>query len=165
MATENKAKPNTATAKGKKRKQFLPYNVSPQIQTLFYSTLHSIFIYSLYFTFSFLFLWKQKAVKKRGAYPLRPGVQGFFITCDGGRERQAAHEAINVIDSVCFFVPFFKIFSIFFLFYKLLLIFIRVIIIVNIQSYFLSSKSIYLLKLVFRFLLCSSFSISKLYIA
>ncbi|XWS73597.1 hypothetical protein CRYUN_Cryun02cG0142600 [Craigia yunnanensis] len=66
MAIENKAKPNTATTKGKKRKQYLPYN---------------------------------KAVKKRGAYPLRPGIQGFFITCDGGRERQAAHEAINVIDS------------------------------------------------------------------
>ncbi|KAE8674944.1 THUMP domain-containing protein 1 isoform 2 [Hibiscus syriacus] len=59
MATENKAK-------GKKRKQYLPYN---------------------------------KAVKKKGAYPLRPGIQGLFITCDGGRERQAAHEAINVIDS------------------------------------------------------------------
>ncbi|XVE78940.1 hypothetical protein DITRI_Ditri14bG0018400 [Diplodiscus trichospermus] len=66
MATENKAKPDTATTKGKKRKQYLPHN---------------------------------KAVKKRGAYPLRPGIQGFFITCDGGRERQAAHEAINVIDS------------------------------------------------------------------
>ncbi|GMJ07064.1 hypothetical protein like AT5G12410 [Hibiscus trionum] len=66
MATANKAKGNTVTAKGKKRKQYLPYN---------------------------------KAVKKKGAYPLRPGVQGFFITCDGGRERQAAHEAINVIDS------------------------------------------------------------------
>ncbi|XVF69580.1 hypothetical protein PTKIN_Ptkin11bG0092600 [Pterospermum kingtungense] len=66
MATDNKAKPKTATTKGKKRKQYLPYN---------------------------------KAGKKRGAYPLRPGVQGFFITCDGGRERQAAHEAINVIDS------------------------------------------------------------------
>ncbi|XP_012090053.1 THUMP domain-containing protein 1 isoform X2 [Jatropha curcas] len=38
-------------------------------------------------------------VKKKGAYPLHPGVQGFFITCDGGRERQASHEAINVIDS------------------------------------------------------------------
>ncbi|WP_348243418.1 hypothetical protein, partial [Salmonella enterica] len=38
-------------------------------------------------------------VKKRGAYPLRPGVQGFFITCDGGRERQASHEAIYVLDS------------------------------------------------------------------
>ncbi|KAL3529998.1 hypothetical protein ACH5RR_009320 [Cinchona calisaya] len=36
---------------------------------------------------------------KKGAYPLHPGVQGFFITCDGGRERQASHEAINVIDS------------------------------------------------------------------
>ncbi|KAJ4840793.1 hypothetical protein Tsubulata_023885 [Turnera subulata] len=40
-----------------------------------------------------------KPVKKKGAYPLRPGVQGFFITCDGGRERQASREAINVIDS------------------------------------------------------------------
>ncbi|XP_062082225.1 uncharacterized protein LOC133788685 isoform X2 [Humulus lupulus] len=38
-------------------------------------------------------------VKKKGSYPLRPGVQGFFITCDGGRERQASHEAIDVIDS------------------------------------------------------------------
>ncbi|THG03888.1 hypothetical protein TEA_029485 [Camellia sinensis var. sinensis] len=37
---------------------------------------------------------------KKGSYPLRPGVQGFFITCDGGRERQASHESINVIDSV-----------------------------------------------------------------
>ncbi|KAI8526132.1 hypothetical protein RHMOL_Rhmol13G0285000 [Rhododendron molle] len=36
---------------------------------------------------------------KKGGYPLRPGVQGFFITCDGGRERQASHEAIDVIDS------------------------------------------------------------------
>ncbi|KAE8691673.1 THUMP domain-containing protein 1 isoform 2 [Hibiscus syriacus] len=66
MAAENKAKGNTVTAKGKKRKQYLPHN---------------------------------KAVKKKGAYPLRPGVQGFLITCDGGRERQAAHEAIYVIDS------------------------------------------------------------------
>lgn len=44
--------------------------------------------------------WLQKAVKK-GGYPLTPGVQGFFITCDGGRERQASQEAISVIDSVC----------------------------------------------------------------
>ncbi|XP_043693625.1 THUMP domain-containing protein 1 homolog [Telopea speciosissima] len=36
---------------------------------------------------------------KKGTYPLRPGVQGFFITCDGGREKQASHEAINVIDT------------------------------------------------------------------
>ncbi|KAF6155265.1 hypothetical protein GIB67_019791 [Kingdonia uniflora] len=36
---------------------------------------------------------------KKGSYPLYPGVQGFFITCDGGRERQAAREAINVIDT------------------------------------------------------------------
>lgn len=39
-----------------------------------------------------------KAVKK-GSYPLRPGVQGFFITCDGGRERQASQEAVQVIES------------------------------------------------------------------
>ncbi|CAA3006137.1 nucleolin 1-like isoform X2 [Olea europaea var. sylvestris] len=36
---------------------------------------------------------------KKGKYALQPGVQGFFITCDGGRERQASNEAINVIDS------------------------------------------------------------------
>ncbi|KAJ0978903.1 hypothetical protein J5N97_014377 [Dioscorea zingiberensis] len=36
---------------------------------------------------------------KKGLYPLRPGVQGFFITCDGGRERQAANEALNLLDT------------------------------------------------------------------
>lgn len=45
------------------------------------------------------YLPHNKPVKKKGWYPLRPGVQGFFITCDGGRERQASHEAINIIDS------------------------------------------------------------------
>ncbi|KAM1116531.1 hypothetical protein TB2_006920 [Malus domestica] len=45
------------------------------------------------------YLPHNKAVKKKGAYPLHPGVEGFFITCDGGRERQASQEAINVIDS------------------------------------------------------------------
>ncbi|PKA58575.1 hypothetical protein AXF42_Ash008862 [Apostasia shenzhenica] len=40
----------------------------------------------------------QKPVKK-GLYPLRPGVQGFFITCDGGRERQALNEAVNLLES------------------------------------------------------------------
>ncbi|XP_028116280.1 uncharacterized protein LOC114314047 [Camellia sinensis] len=39
---------------------------------------------------------------KKGSYPLRPGVQGFFITCDGGRERQAFHESIIVINSIGF---------------------------------------------------------------
>ncbi|XP_052476451.1 uncharacterized protein LOC105799368 isoform X1 [Gossypium raimondii] len=72
MATENKAKPSTVTNNGKKRKQYLPQCWLPP---------------------------HPKAVKKKGAYPLRPGVQGFFITCDGGRERQAAHEALDVIDS------------------------------------------------------------------
>ena len=45
-------------------------------------------------------------MKKKGSYPLHPGVQGFFITCDGGREHQASREAINVIDSVCSFLLF-----------------------------------------------------------
>ncbi|XP_050369646.1 uncharacterized protein LOC126787790 [Argentina anserina] len=45
------------------------------------------------------YLPHNRSVKKKGAYPLHPGVQGFFITCDGGRERQASHEALNVIDS------------------------------------------------------------------
>ncbi|GLT53750.1 hypothetical protein SLA2020_270000 [Shorea laevis] len=45
------------------------------------------------------YLPHNKPVKKKGSYPLRPGVQGFFITCDGGREHQASNEAINVIDS------------------------------------------------------------------
>ncbi|KAL3620380.1 hypothetical protein CASFOL_035292 [Castilleja foliolosa] len=44
------------------------------------------------------YLPHNKSVKK-GAYPLRPGVEGFFITCDGGREYQASQEAIDVIDS------------------------------------------------------------------
>ncbi|KAL0460933.1 UNVERIFIED_CONTAM: THUMP domain-containing protein 1 [Sesamum latifolium] len=44
------------------------------------------------------YLPHNKPVKK-GAYPLRPGVQGFFITCDGGKEHQASNEAINVIDT------------------------------------------------------------------
>ncbi|KAG7950832.1 hypothetical protein I3843_13G136200 [Carya illinoinensis] len=45
------------------------------------------------------YLPHNKPVKRKGSYPLRPGVQGFFITCDGGRESQASHEAVNVIDS------------------------------------------------------------------
>ncbi|PIN13898.1 hypothetical protein CDL12_13480 [Handroanthus impetiginosus] len=44
------------------------------------------------------YLPHNKPVKK-GSYPLCPGVEGFFITCDGGREHQASNEAINVIDS------------------------------------------------------------------
>ncbi|KAF8665220.1 hypothetical protein HU200_054116 [Digitaria exilis] len=49
------------------------------------------------------FLPHGKPVRK-GAYPLRPGVQGFFITCDGGRERQATREALSLLDSVRDFV-------------------------------------------------------------
>ncbi|CAI8583178.1 unnamed protein product [Vicia faba] len=44
------------------------------------------------------YLPHNKAVKK-GSYPLHPGVQGFFITCDGGREHQASREALNILDS------------------------------------------------------------------
>ncbi|CAN6363175.1 unnamed protein product [Urochloa humidicola] len=44
------------------------------------------------------FLPHGKPVRK-GAYPLLPGVQGFFITCDGGRERQATREALSLLDS------------------------------------------------------------------
>ncbi|XP_066338265.1 uncharacterized protein [Miscanthus floridulus] len=44
------------------------------------------------------FLPHGKPVRK-GAYPLRPGVQGFFITCDGGRERQATRETLSLLDS------------------------------------------------------------------
>ncbi|XP_051181017.1 uncharacterized protein [Lolium perenne] len=44
------------------------------------------------------FLPHGKPVRK-GAYPLRPGVQGFFITCDGGREQQATREAISLLDT------------------------------------------------------------------
>ncbi|KAG1371163.1 putative Hexokinase-3 [Cocos nucifera] len=40
----------------------------------------------------------RKPVKK-GSYPLRPGVQGFFLTCDGGRERQATNEALNLLET------------------------------------------------------------------
>ncbi|KAF3794731.1 THUMP domain-containing protein 1 [Nymphaea thermarum] len=35
---------------------------------------------------------------KKGLYPLRPGVEGFFLTCDGGRERQATREALALVD-------------------------------------------------------------------
>lgn len=35
---------------------------------------------------------------KKGHYAVRPGVEGFFITCDGGRESQARNEAINLFD-------------------------------------------------------------------
>ncbi|CAA6663572.1 unnamed protein product [Spirodela intermedia] len=36
---------------------------------------------------------------RKGPYPLRPRVQGFFITCDGGRERQAANDALSLLDT------------------------------------------------------------------
>ncbi|XP_057762125.1 uncharacterized protein LOC130982238 [Arachis stenosperma] len=45
------------------------------------------------------YLPHNKPVKKKGSYPLRPGVQGFFITCDGGREHQASREAFNILES------------------------------------------------------------------
>ncbi|XP_061374157.1 uncharacterized protein LOC133316427 [Gastrolobium bilobum] len=45
------------------------------------------------------YLPHNKPVKKKGSYPLHPGVQGFFITCDGGREHQASREALNILES------------------------------------------------------------------
>ncbi|OIV94943.1 hypothetical protein TanjilG_22140 [Lupinus angustifolius] len=45
------------------------------------------------------YLPHNKSVKKKGSYPLHPGVEGFFITCDGGREYQASSEALNILDS------------------------------------------------------------------
>ncbi|KAL1199129.1 hypothetical protein V5N11_014626 [Cardamine amara subsp. amara] len=45
------------------------------------------------------YLPQNRPAKKKGSYPLKPGVQGFFISCDGGREHQASQEALNVIDS------------------------------------------------------------------
>ncbi|KAL9234804.1 hypothetical protein vseg_009630 [Gypsophila vaccaria] len=45
------------------------------------------------------YLPHNKAGRKKGGNPIRAGVKGFFITCDGGREHQAANEAIIVIDS------------------------------------------------------------------
>lgn len=118
MATENKPKSAASvnTNKSKKRKQrYLPQNVFFSL-----SCIYTVFFLILYFCASlveFVFTHVlQKPVKKKGPYPLHPGVQGFFITCDGGKERQASHEAINVIDSVCSFslslsVPVFLFFS------------------------------------------------------
>ncbi|WOL13671.1 hypothetical protein Cni_G22444 [Canna indica] len=36
---------------------------------------------------------------RKGLYPLRPGLQGFFLTCDAGRERQATNEALNLLET------------------------------------------------------------------
>ncbi|XP_078446812.1 THUMP domain-containing protein [Wolffia australiana] len=36
---------------------------------------------------------------RKGSYPLHPRVEGFFITCDGGRERQAANDALSLLDT------------------------------------------------------------------
>ncbi|XP_057450099.1 uncharacterized protein LOC130741267 [Lotus japonicus] len=44
------------------------------------------------------YLPHNKPVKK-GSYPLHPGVQGVFITCEGGREHQASREALNILES------------------------------------------------------------------
>ena len=37
---------------------------------------------------------------KKGHYAVRPGVEGFFITCDGGKESQARNEAIYLFVKV-----------------------------------------------------------------
>ncbi|KAK1278666.1 hypothetical protein QJS04_geneDACA003681 [Acorus gramineus] len=38
---------------------------------------------------------------KKGRSPLRAGVEGFFITCDRGKERQTTDEALNLL--YCFY--------------------------------------------------------------
>ena len=86
-----------ATTTGRESRAIFP-TMSLSLSLSSYSI---VFVVSLVIHHVHGFFVLQKAVKKKGAYPLRPGVQGFFITCDGGRERQASHEAINVIDSVC----------------------------------------------------------------
>ena len=86
-----------ATTAGRESRAIFP-TMSLSLSLSSYSI---VFVVSLVIHHVHGFFVLQKAVKKKGAYPLRPGVQGFFITCDGGRERQASHEAINVIDSVC----------------------------------------------------------------
>jgi len=65
------------------------------------SPLLSISIFLSFYLFSESVNFLQKPVKK-GSYPLHPGVQGFFITCDGGREHQATREALNILDNVSF---------------------------------------------------------------
>jgi len=84
-----------AAAGGKKRKRYLPHNVSSP------SPLLSISIFLSFYLFSESVNFLQKPVKK-GSYPLHPGVQGIFITCDGGREHQATREALNILDNVSF---------------------------------------------------------------
>jgi hypothetical protein len=59
------------------------------------------------FSYAIFRYFLQKPVKK-GSYPLHPGVQGFFITCDGGREHQASREALNILDSVLYLRSFFS---------------------------------------------------------
>jgi tRNA acetyltransferase TAN1 len=36
----------------------------------------------------------------KGLYLLCPSVQNFFLTCDGGHERQATNEALNLSDTI-----------------------------------------------------------------
>ncbi|KAH7511341.1 hypothetical protein FEM48_ZijujUnG0024900 [Ziziphus jujuba var. spinosa] len=101
MAADNKSKAssvsNNSTTSKKRKQRYRPHNVISLSLSL------SLILYLCTFFFFMDFFWVQinlqKPVKKKGQYPLHPGVQGFFITCDGGREHQASREAINVIDS------------------------------------------------------------------
>ncbi|KAG4987420.1 THUMP domain-containing protein 1 [Glycine max] len=93
--------PDAAAANGKKRRRYLPHNVSLLLSFVaFVCTSKFLLFILLPRTEVVVFMnFFQKAVKKKGSYPLRPGVQGFFITCDGGREHQASREALNILDS------------------------------------------------------------------
>ncbi|TKY71049.1 THUMP domain-containing protein 1 [Spatholobus suberectus] len=93
MAPEGKSDA-AAAENGKKRKRYLPHNVS----VLFCYVAFAFRSFSYFVAELVLVIFFQKAVRK-GSYPLRPGVQGFFITCDGGREHQASREALNILES------------------------------------------------------------------
>jgi tRNA acetyltransferase TAN1 len=93
-----------AAAGGKKRKRYLPHNVSALLPLFLLSIFQFQFVLFSYAIFRYFL---QKPVKK-GSYPLHPGVQGFFITCDGGREHQASREALNILDSVLYLRSFFS---------------------------------------------------------
>lgn len=46
------------------------------------------------------YLTCNKPSKGRPSWSVRPGLQGFFITCDGGRESQAKSDALKLLDKI-----------------------------------------------------------------
>jgi tRNA acetyltransferase TAN1 len=80
-----------AAAGGKKRKRYLPHNVSAPL-SLFLLSISIRFVFLCYFPLFFA----------------ETSEEGFFITCDGGREHQASREALNILDSVLYLRSFFS---------------------------------------------------------